>query len=167
MGPKPHTAPVGRVLCLARWPGVGTGTAHSLPLALRQPGAGGHSSWPAGALENLSLGLRKVREGTNSNHKLHSPWGHPTPSLKFTAEGRGRPLVVPVHQPAGRADRGAAPLPALDHRKEISTLSLGLICNSGQTGKISLHFLLDSREQLTVVPSDGGDATVRSEWWPL
>lgn len=51
--------------------------------------------------------------------------------------------------------------PALNHRKElcVSALSLGLICNSGQTGKIPLNFLLDSQEQLTVVISDGGDAT--------
>ena len=49
----------------------------------------------------------------------------------------------------------------MNHRKElcVSALSLGLICNSGQTGKIPLNFLLNSQEQLTVVILDGGDAT--------
>lgn len=90
----------------------------------------------------------------NSNHEFCTcPGATPPPvssSLRRGGAGWWRLSISPQ-----------ARLPALDHRKElcVSALSLGLICNSGQTGKIPLNFLLDSQQQVTVVISDGGDAT--------
>lgn len=92
----------------------------------------------------------------NSNHKFCTcPGATPPPvssSLRRGGAGSWRLSISP-----------RARLPALDHKNElcVSALSLGLICNSEQTGKIPLNFLLDSHEQLTVVISDGGDATQR------